>query len=409
MLVRLLLKLYFVTIGFVSAFAITPILPIPLVVGLLMPSAFFFSAPGGQKVKLKQEMSLVNGLFYIFLLIILGSFFLQNLGLGYSDKALRHLFSYFSVVLVFFYIVFFALTLSGIEYKDVFKFIAMGVLLTSIFTIAEFAAKNYSHVGAVLDQVTFQEPYEPLYFINGMSFIRARGTAGESGHFAMYLVMFSPFAFYYYAWMRKRAKLTLIFLLTMLALMLTFSAAAFLSVSFSLLVTACCYLYRAKRNKVKKYLLVITTCAGFIILTMIVNNSYGILDAVISKLTFTDVYSAQDRLRRWGGAVELIAQKPLLGWGPGISSLLNDTGIVNLYLELLSQIGIIGFAIWSFILLTFGRMILKIRGNVCYVFLFSFIAGLVHYAAISNYWFPWLWSLFALITYHYGCQPADAQ
>lgn len=67
------------------------------------------------------------------------------------------------------------------------------------------------------------------------------------------------------------------------------------------------------------------------------------------------------RIQLYSYAIEMFKEKPLLGWGTGIYNNLYDIGTHNIYLQLLSENGLIGFISFSLILLfnlinTFNRM-----------------------------------------------------
>ncbi|MBL1705600.1 O-antigen ligase domain-containing protein, partial [Klebsiella pneumoniae] len=55
----------------------------------------------------------------------------------------------------------------------------------------------------------------------------------------------------------------------------------------------------------------------YISLVLMKDNEF--LAPIVEKLTFKNVSSSQDRLNRWGTAIDLFKEKPLLGWGPGIN------------------------------------------------------------------------------------------
>ncbi|WP_232696494.1 O-antigen ligase family protein [Brevibacillus daliensis] len=398
---RSLLSFYFIIFGCVGVLAITSVLPLPLLLALFILLCVWLR--NSQERVLQVELSLlslVHVLFYCLIVIIISSYLLQTLELGFSEKGLHHLLSYLIVIPAFYFAIYFGLHASKISMDLVFKYIAYGVMWTATFAIIEFVSKNYLHMGDVVDELTLRAAYEPIYNISGHSFIRARSVAEESGHYAMYLVMFSPFALYYFYQAKSRFKTFICFFVMSLALATTFSASAFLSVSISLVATTVLYLFQTKKNKVLK--IILTALIGIMCITLFffISDSLHSFDAVFSKLTFEDTRSAQDRLRRWLFAFDLFQQKPFIGGGPGISAILTDSGIVNLYLELLTQFGGLGFIVWIGLLFVFLKLIMRIKGAMRYVYFFSMSAALIHYAAISNYWFPWLWNLFALISYH---------
>ena len=397
----IILAVYFVLIGFVSAFAISPWLPIPLLISFLLAVLFLLKIIQNN-IKIPKIYSI--GLLYIFLVIMLLSYYFQIATFGTYRQGFTHLLSYFVVIWFFYVIIYFSLCITKFKIKQIFRFISIGVLFASLFAVIEFILKNM--LGFNIDDFIYRPVVEQMlatYTIGGETFIRARSVAEEPTHFAMYLVMFSSFVVYYYKfYVKNNIKLYISILLMVTALFATFSAAGFFVVVASSILTGIFYCLFTKKIRISlKH-----TAAGFIFLISMVYISiqHRVLDGILAKLFFIDISSALNRVQRWTNAWELFYEKPIIGWGPGITSILRGTGSTNLYLEIATQVGIIGLIILVLIFLNFFRIIFKIKGNVKYAYLFSLISVSIYFVSMSNYWFPWVWGLFAIIGYQYYLQ-----
>ncbi|MGV8149907.1 MAG: O-antigen ligase family protein [Alkaliphilus sp.] len=268
----------------------------------------------------------------------------------------------------------------------------------------EFVSKNM--LGFNIDEFIYRPAVEQMlatYTIGEERFVRARSVAEEPTHFVMYLVMFSSFVIYYYKfYVKNNTKLYISILIMLTALFTTFSAAGFFVVVASSILTGIFYCLFTKKIRIS----VKHTAVGFVFLISVIYISvqYRVFDGILHKLLFVDAAAASGRVQRWTTAWELFLEKPIIGWGPGITSILKGTGSTNFYLEVATQVGIIGLIILVLIFLNFFRIIFKIKGSVKYVYLFSLISASIYFVSMSNYWFPWVWGLFAIVGYQYYLQ-----
>ena len=127
-------------------------------------------------------------------------------------------------------------------------------------------------------------------------------------------------------------------------------------------------------------------------------RAFSGFDGVLNKLLFADVGEGS-RAQRWDTAIELFKASPYVGGGPGVAVIQNGTGSTSLYLEVLAETGVFGISLLILILTISISRLIALKSSIKWVYLFSLVVALCHYAAISDYWYPWLWLILALINY----------
>lgn len=398
----MLLGLFLIFLGFVSAFSFSDILPIPMVISFAMLLYLALKIMKNGKIKkIPYKIMLPLGMFLIVMLI---SFFIQIQSIGYSQTGLNHLLSYFTTILAYFIVPILYMKHFRVPTSFLFKYITIGVLGVSIFIIAEFTLKNFFNIP--FDEFIYrpiENSYIATYSLGGERYIRARGVAQESGHAAMYLSMFLPFVYYYYKnILHKKLELVLSIMLVVTALVLTFSATALAEIALAGFVLFIIFIVKKLKKGFKKLEVLAIWASSIIMVPMV----YYILtssnfETIRMKLSMNTA-SGESRLVRWKDALELFGSSPVIGGGPGITSILYGTGSTSFYLELLTQVGIIGFIFMLIALFAIFKSVLSFKGTIKLVYMFSFLITVVHLLVISNYWYPWMWILFAIIVYDNG-------
>lgn len=402
-----LIFLYLFFIGFISAFSLNKWASLPLIIALILVIQTTYLA-------IKNKVDLINNkqvtlYSYLFLLVVSFSYLLQVNELGFQIKGFTHTLSYFLVILFYFFSIELSFRVQKVSIEAIFKYISRGVLLVTLITLIEFIFNNFLMIDfdsyVPRSQV---EQFDAIYNAGFRVFYRSRGTAEESGVLAIYLLMFLPFLFYYYKVINKnKLKLGISIILVVIAIFSTFSAAGFIELLIALLSVGILKIMKDTKNKIS-YKFVFTAISSIFLLLSIFMFIYyngvkfSVLEGIFTKLTFSnDSYSAGSRLERWDYAISLIRDNPLLGHGAGIATLENGTGSTNFYLEVLIETGVIGFLLIAAIFTTVLRMTFKINNNIKFVYIFSIIIVLIHSIVISQYLLPWIWTLLAIITYHY--------
>lgn len=401
-----MIKYYLILIGFVSAFSITQVTPIPMII-----SVFVFIGLLAKTLVFKKFISPFSSyIFYLymtlFIVYLLGLFFLN----GDRSTGLNHAFAYIGVIVMYHLVISLGLVNSKLNDRDVFKYVSLGVIIVSMFIIVEFVSKNFLSVD--FDSYIYRsavKEYTPIYRFGGSFLYRARGVMEESGPAAMYLLMFLPFVFYYYTkYLPNKSKRFFFSLLVLSSVTVTFSAVGYVEGFLALVICIIAYLFFEKRISFRGRRLKVTTIIGLHFITAIllfiilqIKPKYLLFfENIVKKVSFSiESGSSQSRLDRWSLAFDLFKQKPILGWGPGYTSSVVGTGSTSLYLETLVSYGIVGLIVLSIVFLYYLGVILRINEPVRYVFLFSFLVAVIHYFVISSVWFPWIWTLFALVDF----------
>lgn len=406
---------YFVFFGFISAFALNKWASLPLILAFLI----FINI---SLLSLKNNLILINNKLilicvYCFFITTIISFLIQVNIYGLEVKGVTHTISYFLVIIFYYLSIETSLRAYNISLEKVFKYVSLGVIIVSIFTIIEFISKNFLMFD--FDKFVLRpqvQQFNAIYNTGFRTFFRSRGTTEESGVLAMYLLMFLPFVVYYHRFVKfNKRKLALSVLIIVFAVLTTFSAAGFfeLLVAFSIILVLS-LIRKIRYGFTKVQILMI--CFFAFISTLIISYfiytgvNFNFLQGILNKVTFSnESSSAGSRLERWNYAFSLIQSSPIFGHGPGIAALQNGTGSTSFYLEVLIETGIIGFTLIFGVFLITLRFIFKIKGNVKYVYLFSFIIISVHSVVISQYLFPWIWTLLAIISYHHNLSTKEKE
>lgn len=397
-----MIKYLLVFMGFVSAFSIDAIVPLPMIISFFMMINLLIDIINRRAIK-KITYKITIPLFIFFIVLII-SYYKQAIIIGFNRTAFNHLLSYAGTIIMYLVVPLLSFKHFDFKIEKIFKYISIGLIIVSIFTIVEFLTKNFTQIS--FDQFIYRplvRDYAPTYRIAGDRFIRARGVAVESGHLAMYISMFLPFLYYYYKYIEiNQKKLVLTMLLVVTALFLTFSAAALFENSLTILLLFLLFSFK----KINKGLTRHGIIFGFIVLIILFIFGYilvntQIFGGMLAKISLSGTSSGDDRISRWINALKLFRLNPLLGAGPGITSIIYGTGSTNFYLELLTQVGILGITPLLFMMFTIFSLIFNIDYNIKYVFLYSLTISLIHYALISDYWYPWIWLLIAIVLHFY--------
>ena len=187
--------LYFLSLPFVSAFNISQIFVIPLVVGLL---AMVWAVGTGQVTRL--PLIQLDRLVLLFLGCMLVSV-VVNLP-TMATKSLNHVFAILAGYGLFY---FGAERFSRrLRMERILHLLLMSYFFTLVFAVVEFVLANFTSFN--LSSIVFRpavDDYTPGFL--DILLIRARSTFEESGYFAGYLAMMGPLMVHY-LWSDDRRK-----------------------------------------------------------------------------------------------------------------------------------------------------------------------------------------------------------
>lgn len=364
-----LLDIFIVASGSVSAFAFTQAVSVPFVMG-----AIFFIC-----VLLAGRLALDRNAIFLLCFFSLPACISAGINIeSSSQKTLAHLASYILTPLLYYVAV---ISMLRISRRPPYKVIAFALIANLIYVLVEFAASNTGQMGFLVDlpRPAVQE-YQPT--VAG-SVVRARGLAEESAHFMLYAGIF-----YFLSCHGKRVgtKTNLTFFVASVA---TFGVAAWLAMIASFLVVGVRRLFSLR-------LIVI----GFL-LAILIFLLWEYFEALVMYQFFFKLSSlgGSDRADRFFENLQLYTNSSyseiLFGMGPGYYERAGVASTVSLPALTLFQNGLIGLISLVIIFAVYYLRALRKGADLARAVVFSAVC----YLSISNYWFPWLWMLFAVIDY----------
>ena len=194
------------------------------------------------------------------------------------------------------------------EEANIHRFIKaylFGLFIVSLYTISIHATKGFEH--------------EAAHWVMSPFF-------KDHTSYGMALALLLPFGFYVQKWNRNKklsALFTFIFLVLILAIVLSYTRAAWLSLLAAIMV----YVIIKLRIKFSLLFTGIVFLFGFIyfsqseLLMMLEKNSQDSSDSFtehISSMTNVSTDASNlERINRWNAAIQLFKERPHLGWGAG--------------------------------------------------------------------------------------------
>ncbi len=408
---NLLLLLYILTMPFVSAFAYTDIITMPLVLAI-----FLFMV---MMAKILQTGKLPEGFFGLDLVIVglfifLAVFSFVINGLGYS-KALNHTAAYV-MTLVLFYVAI-KCTFFGAPDKDqllirILRFTTYTVIISAVYGNIEFVSANV--FGLNLNNYV-PRPTESEAFYNPTVlalFYRARGFATESGVYTQMLELLCPLSIYYMfysGWCKWPRVVKILCTLSMVfSMIFAASTATFVILPIAIVLASLFYVRKIYQSLAKKSR-AFHLRAVLIVLAIVIANSFlslyeTIFLSISEKLDSNSYYDRQDRIRFFFDQFHRFSWvNKLVGSGPGGSIVMGfrDTGsIISLFYNVTFELGLIGlFLLMCFIAYTLYHNI-RIRTRIGWFLMVSLISGIIHYLAVNNYYMPWFWFVAAFTVFY---------
>ncbi len=399
------IQLYIWLLPFVSAFALAPALPLPVIGGCIIWLAVLnniFTRP--VPVKYFMDNSLILGVF--FLLCVWVSYLYNGWGV---PKSTNHVIAYTSSILLFFIgpgLAFTYIRPSDAS-KIIFRCIFYTTLLAAFFAVLEFLLKNMgvADINSLIPRPAVQE-FDALAL---SEFFRARGFAEESGHFALFLEVLSPLCFYYLFFSNScflPGYLKVICsLIIFLSWIFVISPASFVLVPLSYLASFFFFFQKIHLKGMYQRLAIVGL--SLLSLLFLLNLLYPVTDffylSVIEKLDST---SSEDRQVRIDFFFEYFQRGDVFNWflgnGPAAFDILgfdDSKSILSLYYSILFEVGVLGFLILCCLFISVLVKITRLQPRQGFFVMASFISAAIHYYFVANYWFPWLWFLFALVIY----------
>ena len=383
---KLSLFLFFATLSFTSAFALDGFLPIWLfafVIAFFVNLAFFRPVIGRPIVAVElHDIVLVIFLLYLYIFSLI----------NYSEKTWTYLAAYSFIFILLNYGC--RAIFRNFHVRTIFIYNLLGVLLTCIFVVSDFAAFHYLFIDLQQYIPRFGPSTQALYWQG--TFRRSYGFSTEPGILVFYLNTLGLIALWTaFKFLSKTMAIGFLAIFGT-AWFTTFSAGCTASLIAAIAVAV------ATRVVASGPVFVVKRGALFIILIVVLVVGYLSLSGgievatpILEKLTFQDANVGSMRLERWQFALSEIASQPLGVGGLGSAS---EQGIAVLswYLLLGMEVGVFPvFMIMFYISLNFWRAA-RLSGSVGFILTASIAAGAIQLFAISSFFHPFLWVSMAM-------------
>jgi O-antigen ligase len=393
-IMKFLLYAYVFFASWTEAYKLSDWLRIPNIILIAIMSLFiltlFQSGIIYKRIFKNEDLFLV-----IFLITITFGFMING---GNFNYIVAYVFTF-----VINYVVLKLICFQHFDMKKLFRINAIAVLFVSIFVVLEFGGHYFFNTNIRKIMQFGNVYYEATYLV---VFNRAYGFSTEPTNLGFYFNALGPLAIWY--WLKlsnlKQIKKALVLCTMFLGWIFTFSASAF--GAFAMSAFAIILLKSKKKIKISMNKLLLF----FILLTLVItsytiyttsssseNNIPQLINPILNKISLTGQASQENsRINLWARDLYRAKEKPILGYGPGSTTIGFGGSSVNWYLTVLVENGVLALlCILLFFFFTFKRMIQSKLVNRNY-FLLGFIASCIHLATISTFYDPAIWLLIIL-------------
>lgn len=170
------------------------------------------------------------------------------------------------------------------------------------------------------------------------------GITGQTGVNAFYISIFLILSFIKIAYNDKKILKVLLMILGIIALCLTAKRSFLL---FSVILVFAYYIFRKKAPLQKKILQIVMFIA-FIILGIQVLDNFGFMDSILNKSETLSEYGdlSNGRNLLWEETGELFLLHPFFGYGIDTIPTIIGEYTHNIYIQVLSELGVFGFIIF---------------------------------------------------------------
>lgn len=260
------------------------------------------------------------------------------------------------------------------------------VFILSTITLFSYIKHRESFVQlGYTDMTLVRQYYHPLGFI--------------SNDWVSILICLLPMPLYSY--MISRTLLSRIihlagFISVNVALFVSFSRAAYLSIFVFYVI--CIFIYLFKDNKFKKHFVKLTTITIIVSCVALSPDRQSVATTLAVSKTTTQQRSINGRYKKWKEAIDLFKQKPVVGVGGGNyanASVLNGSKdsdslsnrSTNSYFQLMVEKGILGSIVYLLAILCFLKDGIKsvLKNPMCGSVLASIVALLVREFFFSSF------------------------
>lgn len=370
-------SVYILSLPFVSAFNLSQIFVIPLIVCVL---ALGWMGITNQLTKV--PLIELDKIIIAFLACVIISVILNITKL--SPKNLNHLFAIIAGYILFY---FGAERISQhISISRILDLLLASYFFCLAFGILEFTVVNFTSFD--INKIVFRpaiEEYNPGFL--DIVLIRSRSTFEESGYFAAYMGMLGPIlAHHLWSSPSKKWVRASFIGLTVICYFMAFSVSLFIFLPLAIALTT--FLRTLASKKVTRG--AIAAYASLAAIAIILVSSTELREILFLRKFEGNSY--QDRSQRFTATIELIANSSLpqllFGNGPGSYFNLDIQPAVSVYINFLRDFGIIGLSIYLFMILFLLTNLFKAQDQLGKSIFLSYLIVVLFFISTPIYFLP---------------------
>ena len=323
-----------------------------------------------------------------------------------NDKTINHFAAYSGSILLFGIVP--MLLVSSADSKRATEIICSDLVIVArlccVVAILQFWMNNFTRY-TFEDFIPYPQGIEAQSMFLGR-FFRSRGFAAEPGHFSLLLEMLVPFVVYTQReiWLRQRWRLLLDVALIFLGFCCIGSPTGFIILGLSYVAAQA---ISGGGPRASTLWLLLLSCGAIVaIYEVMIRDLVGgasLIDVAWEMISGKlDSSSAEVRVDRfalgWTLLSEASPSQLIFGYGPASYFNLNlgDQSIIQLFQLLLVECGIVGTGLFLGAFVSLARSAHKALSDARLFYFWSMCALGIHYTFISNYYYPYIWLLFAL-------------
>lgn len=396
-MIKILFYLFIFFAPFTSFFAVSGWLRLPVMINQLLLIGVIIMIL--QKGRLRTQWIVEEDLYLVGFLILVWISFL----FGYREqRSFNHSLAYTNSVLFYFFLSKYVITSLKISVNEISKIIYWSFLTSSFIIISDFIGKNYFNYSirdlfSTVDGATSNMDY----FIRAKLF-RVGGVAEEPGHMAFFYNIYFGISLYYLHIVNSKLKYSLIIVLFGLAQFAMFSNAG---IALPIIAVLFIFVFDKVNNlKLSKRELSSILLLGFSVFLIFFLTRYKeysqLFQSFIDKTMFDEgpgYTSSGARLHHWSRALTNFVKHPVFGNGPGYGVQEDKEGYLNVYLTILSDVGIVAFLFFLSFQWSIIAKALRSNREIRRFLYFCIITSFLHLFIIADFYNAPLWILFFYI------------
>lgn len=403
-IIQFLLALLLVFSGFTN-YGFNGILNIPVIIGLLLLAAVVLD------MCLNRYRFRFSRLDAIFLFVIAGIGLANYYLRGPQYINLNHLYAICFCYLVFYCLPYLVFTRFQVSVEKILLWIIIGLLLSAVLGSIETGWQElFNKRRGLLPSLTYVKRNLGTFLLFDQRFFRIRGGMDEPNAFMLYFGTFLPLAIYYFARLNRAVKPVIkgiLAVFTVIVVIFAFSSGWLVSLLAAAVVYAAFELCKTRGKIPKGFKKAAAAVLGIYALGFSFFN--GLIRDTLLKFSSGFNHRYPDtRLNRWNVVLTYWANNLniaalLFGFGPGFISetemIWTGAGVVNLYIKLGVEWGLVGLAVFLGLLFYHLYLANKSEHDMQGWLVFALLYIMIYYLCSDNFYYPVLWLLLAIIKY----------